>query len=220
MGRRRVRSLPVTKATAALEPPERPLADRTNMVFMGTIVATGRGRGYVVGTGARTELGAIAESIRGEGETDTPLQHRMTRFAHIVGVAVAVSASLAFVIGVGLGESPSHMFMVAVALAVSAVPEGLPVDAAKNMGSRGLRVLRMAYRTLPEAPAGGVVPAPEQLTFLGLQGMLDPPRAGVREAIQGCQNAGIRVVMITGDHAETSWRLTVSLVSRRARPRR
>jgi magnesium-transporting ATPase (P-type) len=34
--------------------------------------------------------------------------------------------------------------------------------------------------------------------------MMDPPRAGVREAIRGCQEAGIRVVMITGDHAETA----------------
>jgi magnesium-transporting ATPase (P-type) len=78
------------------------------------------------------------------------------------------------------------------------------LQAAAEMGSRGLRVLGMAYRTLPGAPAGGVVPPPEELTFLGLQGMLDPPRAGVREAIQGCQDAGIRVVMITGDHAETA----------------
>jgi len=76
--------------------------------------------------------------------------------------------------------------------------------AAAGMANRGLRVLGMAYRLLPDAPTQGVVPSPEALTFLGLQGMLDPPRAGVREAIQGCQDAGIRVVMITGDHAETA----------------
>jgi Ca2+-transporting ATPase len=72
------------------------------------------------------------------------------------------------------------------------------------MGARGLRVLGMAYRILPRAPEGGVVSPPESLTFLGLQGMLDPPRAGVREAIHGCQEAGIRVTMITGDHADTA----------------
>jgi P-type Ca2+ transporter type 2C len=49
-----------------------------------------------------------------------------------------------------------------------------------------------------------VVPAPAELTFVGLQGMLDPPRAGGCEAIRGCQDAGIRVVMITGDHADTA----------------
>ncbi len=76
--------------------------------------------------------------------------------------------------------------------------------AAGAMASRGLRVLGMAYRPLPGPPRGGVVPPPEGLTFLGLQGMMDPPRAGVREAIRGCLDAGIRVVMITGDHAATA----------------
>lgn len=102
-------SLPVTKTTATFEQPERPLADRTNMAYTGSAVASGRGRGYVVATAARTELGAIAESIRTEGETETPLQHRMHRFAQVIGVGVAVSSSLAFAMGLALGESPSHV---------------------------------------------------------------------------------------------------------------
>jgi uncharacterized protein YqfA (UPF0365 family) len=136
-------SLLVTKTTAALDPPERPLADRTNMVFMGTVAASGRGRGYVVTTGVGTELGAIAESIRGGPETESPLQHRMKRFAHVIGIAVFLSASAALAIGVSLGQSPSQMFMVAVALAVAAVPEGLPVVFTITLA---LAVRRMAKR--------------------------------------------------------------------------
>jgi Ca2+-transporting ATPase len=77
--------------------------------------------------------------------------------------------------------------------------------AARAMAGRGLRVLAMAERQHPERPHDpDDVPEPSELVFLGLMGMMDPPRAGVREAIAGCQRAGIRVVMITGDHAATA----------------
>ena len=51
-----------------------------------------RGRGHVVTTGVRTELGRIAELVRGEGVRVTPLQQRMTRFAHVIGAIVLVAA--------------------------------------------------------------------------------------------------------------------------------
>jgi magnesium-transporting ATPase (P-type) len=75
-------------------------------------------------------------------------------------------------------------------------------DAATSMAGRGLRVLAMAYCDLDSAP--DAVPEPENLTLAGLQGMLDPPRDGVAEAIAECNDAGVRVVMITGDHADTA----------------
>jgi calcium-translocating P-type ATPase len=76
--------------------------------------------------------------------------------------------------------------------------------AATELAGRGLRTLALAWADLPEPPAGrDELDEPEALTFLGLVGMMDPPRAGVREAVEGCQRAGIRVLMITGDHALT-----------------
>jgi magnesium-transporting ATPase (P-type) len=106
---------------------EVPLSDRENMAYTGTVVASGRARGYVVATGAHTALGRIAGTLRGEAATTTPLQERMDFFAKVVGLAVAVGAVLTLLIGVVRGESFGEMFMVAVALAVAAVPEGLPV---------------------------------------------------------------------------------------------
>lgn len=75
---------------------------------------------------------------------------------------------------------------------------------AHEMASDGLRVLAMAYRALASPPEELV--AEEHLTgltFLGLQGMIDPPREEAMQAVRGCQQAGIRVIMITGDHATT-----------------
>lgn len=388
-------SVPVLKQTAPV-PESTPLADRVNMVYAGSVVTTGRGRGYVVATGKHTELGKIAESLREQEAPETPLQRRMRLFANILGVAIGISCALIFALGLALGNSPLHMFKVVVGIAVAAIPEGLPIvltitlalsvnrmarrnalvrhlPAVETLGSttvigsdktgtltlnrmtvqeywvagevfrmdtltesvrdnhddshpfvlalltgvltneadvrgteagyeihgdpteaallmaalqaglhhhavraahpvvgeipfepdlqysasvrqrgdeqwvfvkgapervfrmahawltpegekpfdatarelvqaqawamaqRGLRVLALAYRRLPQ-PLDPVedVPEPSELVLIGLVGMIDPPRPGVLEAIQDCHRAGIRVLMITGDHAETA----------------
>jgi calcium-translocating P-type ATPase len=76
-----------------------------------------------------------------------------------------------------------------------------------DMAARGQRVLAMAWT--PAAPESGA--DPENAVFLGLQAMLDPPRAGVADSVAGCKRAGIRVIMITGDHAETALAIAVAL---------
>lgn len=73
------------------------------------------------------------------------------------------------------------------------------------MGRDGLRVIATGSRVLSD---GEVLPAPlpppSGLTFLGMEGMTDPPRAGVADAIAKCRQAGIKVMMITGDHPVTA----------------
>jgi len=73
-----------------------------------------------------------------------------------------------------------------------------------EMASEALRVLGMAYKIVASEKKTLSPEDLKGLTFLGLQGMMDPPREEAIEAVQKCKRAGIRVVMITGDHAQTA----------------
>ena len=75
---------------------------------------------------------------------------------------------------------------------------------ASNFAQEGLRVLAFAYKITSDEMEELTHHDIESLTFAGLQGMIDPPRPEVIAAIDGCKRAGIRVVMITGDHAITA----------------
>ncbi|HEY8344991.1 MAG TPA: calcium-translocating P-type ATPase, PMCA-type [Bacillota bacterium] len=76
---------------------------------------------------------------------------------------------------------------------------------AELLGAQALRVLAVAYKEIEQVPAD---PSPEVLenglTFIGLVGMIDPPRPEAKEAVAVCRRAGIKPVMITGDHVLTA----------------
>ena len=72
------------------------------------------------------------------------------------------------------------------------------------MAQKALRVLAVGYKDVKELPEQLDVNIENNLTFVGLIGMIDPPREGVKESIKICKNAGIKTVMITGDHIITA----------------
>lgn len=81
-----------------------------------------------------------------------------------------------------------------------------------QMAGKGLRVLGFAYKPLAEVPPDGSHDTSEaDLVWLGLVGMLDAPRPEVRAAVEECRQAGIRPVMITGDHQLTAQAIAVDL---------
>ncbi|MFU8840963.1 MAG: cation-translocating P-type ATPase [Nitriliruptoraceae bacterium] len=82
------------------------------------------------------------------------------------------------------------------------------LSVAERMAEQGLRVLALAERRFDAETADTIdeqhPPEPDELVLTGLVGMQDPPRSGVKEAIARARQAGIRVIMITGDHAVTA----------------
>ncbi|NNL66370.1 MAG: HAD-IC family P-type ATPase, partial [Myxococcales bacterium] len=150
-------SLPVDKECARVLPEKAPLAERLNMLFAGSMVASGRGFGLVVATGMRSEVGAIAGQLAAVPREPPPLLRRMERFARVIGVAAIGLSALLVGMGSLRGEPLGELLLGAIALAVSAVPEGLPVGltvalavAVSRMARRGVVV-----RQLPAVEALG-----------------------------------------------------------------
>lgn len=136
-------SVPVEKTAQTLAEENLPPGDQINMAFMGTIVVSGRAKGVVVATGAKTQLGQIAQEVQEVRAVKSPLQEKIDRFAQAVGILVLVAAVLLFVVGILVGESVKDMFMTAVAATVATIPEGLPIVVTVTLA---VGVVRMAKR--------------------------------------------------------------------------
>lgn len=119
-------STEVHKDAASLCEADTPVADRFNMVFAGSIVTRGRGRGVVVATGVHTQLGTIASTIAGKDTTKLPLLVRMEALTMRMTIAILGIIVLLFTVALLEGEPLGQVLLLGVALAVSAIPEGLP----------------------------------------------------------------------------------------------
>ncbi|MCD8026101.1 MAG: cation-translocating P-type ATPase, partial [Clostridiales bacterium] len=104
---------------------EVPLADRTNMVFSGSLVTYGRAITVVTGTGMNTEIGKIASLMNDTKEKRTPLQQSLDKFSKALAVIIMIICVIVFGLSMynNMGLLDSLMF--AVALAVAAIPEAL-----------------------------------------------------------------------------------------------
>lgn len=128
----RVNEAPLTGESQAIGkltgsmPPETPLAERKNMVFLGTSVTGGSGRALVVNTGMETELGHIATLLETAESGETPLQHQLDRVGRLLLWACFGIVTLIFSLGLLRGIAPFELFLSMVSLAVAAIPEGLP----------------------------------------------------------------------------------------------
>jgi len=135
-------SVPVGKQTDPVEE-ETPLAELHSMLFKGTAVTRGSGKGVVVATGMDTELGHISSLVEEAEEEITPLERRLSQLGHrLIWVTLGIAA-LVTISGVLSGRDLFLMIRSGIALAVASVPEGLPIVATVAL-ARGM--WRMARR--------------------------------------------------------------------------
>ena len=136
-------SLPVEKQTEALGDGEWPLAERKNMVYAGTAITYGRGKGVVVATGMATEFGKTAAMLESVATTKTPLQESLDKVGSGLARAALVIVAIIVALGIYRGQPFMEMLIFGIALAVAAVPEALPAVVTISLA---LGVQRMVKR--------------------------------------------------------------------------
>jgi len=144
-------SKPVEKQTAPIEDEQAVPGDQSSMVFSGTNVTRGRGRGVVVRTGQESQLGQVAEKTQEVGRVQTPIKEKMDRLGRYIALAIGGIVILVGVVGY-LQDMPWRQIVeTAVAIAVGAVPEALPVvlTIALAVGVRRMAERNAIVRSLP-----------------------------------------------------------------------
>ncbi|KAA8899630.1 hypothetical protein FN846DRAFT_170931 [Sphaerosporella brunnea] len=165
---------PVRKSVQSLTPRsnpvlgEIPVAERSCIAFMGTLVRSGHGRGIVIATGQKTEFGTISAMLSEISSPRTPLQASMDKLGKDLSYASFVVIGLIMLVGLWQGRSWLDMFQVGVSLAVAAIPEGLPIIVTVTLA---LGVLRMVNR-------GGIVRKLPSVETLGCVSVVCSDKTG------------------------------------------
>ena len=152
-------SVPIDKTAHATHAAATPLADRANMIYMGTSVVAGHARAMVVATGVQTELGQIAGLLQRQQPEPTPLQRRLAELGRVLMVVCLAPVTIVFFLHLLRGGDLATVFLLAVSLAVAAVPEGLPavITIALALGLQRMVKRHALIRRLPSVETLGSV---------------------------------------------------------------
>jgi len=150
-------STPVHKTYLPLKKGDIPLAERSNMIYTGTSVVSGKARALIVETGMQTELGKIAGMIQVITHETTPLQKKLEEFGKWLVYICLGLVALVFLLGLLRGGNLLEMFLTSVSLAVAAIPEGLAavVTIALALGVQRMVKRNALIRKLPSVETLG-----------------------------------------------------------------
>jgi Ca2+-transporting ATPase len=179
-------SMPVSKTNMSIQRENIPLAERTNMVYMGTLVTGGQGIGIVIATGRFTEMGRIQLLLGEARPPETPMERRLDQLSGQLVLISGVVCGLVFVIGLLYGYGFLEMLKTSISLAVAAVPEGLPTVATSTLaiGIRNMRKHNVLIRHLEAVETLGSV----QTICLDKTGTLTANRMSVKELYTGMKS--------------------------------
>lgn len=182
-------SVPVNKIAAPLTNPDFPLADRVNMVYMGTLVTGGQGLAVVVATGRFTEIGKIQMLASEAQSPETPMERQLDQMGTQLALASGGVCGLVFLVGFLRGYGFLEMLKISLSLAVAAVPEGLPTVATTTLalGLVNMRKHRVLMRRLDAVETLGCV----QTICLDKTGTLTLNRMAVGSVYAGMQRVQI-----------------------------
>jgi Ca2+-transporting ATPase len=172
-------SHPVAKSPEVLPRSDLPLADRTNMAYMGTAVTGGSGLAVVVGSARDTELGRIHALVGAARPPETPMQRQLDRLGNQMVMLAGGICGVFFGVGLLRGIPFLEMLRSAISLAVAAVPEGLPAVATTTLalGIRDMARHKVLIRHLDAVETLGSV----QVICLDKTGTLTANRMSVLE---------------------------------------
>ncbi|WP_393950232.1 cation-transporting P-type ATPase [Kluyvera intermedia] len=149
----------VEKNTEALSG-ELPLGDRYNLLYSGTTVSSGGGKGVVVATGGDTELGHINQMMSDIEKHRTPLMVQMDKLGKTIFITILVMMAALFVFSILFRDMPvSELMLSLISLAVAAVPEGLPaiISIILSLGVQAMARHKAIIRKLPTVETLGAM---------------------------------------------------------------
>jgi len=161
-------SLPVSKGTAAVEQPETPLGDRSDMVYMNTSVTRGSGVFVVVATGMATEVGHISGMLQATEEVKTPLTRQLDALTRQIFLIAGVALLVSVILNLARGETFTAIFHAAVAFAIGALPENMPA----------VVTTILAYGTQALAKVGAIMKRLQSTETLGSTSAINSDKTG------------------------------------------